>query len=123
MATASSTSPIECNARSAPGLGAAAALLVALLGGLLRLLGGREARAAVVEGPRATHVLAAQGERVDAVPVPAERPHQLADGAEGAGIDSGSVVGTLHRLAVIGLLYELGECNTFLDAFWDAFPE
>jgi len=62
---------------------------------------------------------------VDGVEYPLEAHfvHQLADGAEGAGIDSGSVVGTLHRLAVIGLLYELGECNTFLDAFWDAFPE
>jgi carbonic anhydrase len=57
---------------------------------------------------------------VDGVEYPLEAHfvHQLADDP-----DAGSVVGTLHRLAVIGLLYELGECNTFLDAFWDAFPE
>mmetsp|Transcript_4354 Transcript_4354/g.8534 ORF Transcript_4354/g.8534 Transcript_4354/m.8534 type:complete len:679 (-) Transcript_4354:298-2334(-) len=30
--------------------------------------------------------------------------------------------GTYHRLAVIGLMYELGECNEFLDKFWDEFP-
>ena len=41
--------------------------------------------------------------------------HQLAD--EG-------LHGTYHRLAVIGLLYELSEeCNVFLDYFWDSFPE
>jgi len=41
--------------------------------------------------------------------------HQLADDA---------LVGSYHRLAVIGLLYELGtdsECNAFLDMFWDDF--
>jgi len=39
--------------------------------------------------------------------------HQLADTA---------LVGTLHRLAVIGLMYELGECNKFLDMFWSQIP-
>jgi len=39
--------------------------------------------------------------------------HQLADPA---------LVGTYHRLAVIGLLYELGECNKFLDMFWSVIP-
>merc|ERR1719183_755186 len=39
-------------------------------------------------------------------------------------LDDDALVGTYHRLAVIGLLYELGdECNTFLDQFWEAFPE
>merc|ERR1719506_1852717 len=38
-------------------------------------------------------------------------------------LDDPALVGTYHRLAVIGLLYELGECNTFLDYFWDTFPE
>merc|ERR1711871_1938016 len=38
-------------------------------------------------------------------------------------LDDPALVGGYHRLAVIGLLYELGECNTFLDYFWDAFPE
>ena len=56
-------------------------------------------------------------------PLEAHFVHQLSDDPDGAGIGSGSVVGTYHRLAVIGLLYELGECNTFLDYFWDAFPE
>merc|ERR1719311_1360718 len=63
---------------------------------------------------------------VDGVEYPLEAHfvHQLADGPEGAGAGpSGSVVGGLHRLAVIGLLYEYGECNTFLDYFWDSFPE
>jgi carbonic anhydrase len=39
-------------------------------------------------------------------------------------LDDDALHGTYHRLAVIGLLYELGsdsECNTFLDKFWDAF--
>jgi len=39
--------------------------------------------------------------------------HQLADTA---------LVGTNHRLAVIGLMYELGECNKFLDMFWSQIP-
>jgi len=39
--------------------------------------------------------------------------HQLADPA---------LVGTYHRLAVIGLMYELGECNKFLDMFWSEIP-
>jgi carbonic anhydrase len=40
--------------------------------------------------------------------------HQLADDA---------LHGTYHRLAVIGLLYELdATCNTFLDKFWGSFP-
>merc|ERR1719482_2018884 len=57
---------------------------------------------------------------VDGVEYPLEAHfvHQLADDP-----DAGSVVGTLHRLAVIGLLYEYGEGNTFLDYFWDTFPE
>merc|ERR1719506_1701796 len=57
---------------------------------------------------------------VDGVEYPLEAHfvHQLADDP-----DAGSVVGTLHRLAVLGLLYEYGECNTFLDYFWDSFPE
>jgi carbonic anhydrase len=41
-------------------------------------------------------------------------------------LDDPSLHGTLHRLAVVGLLYELGtddECNEFLDKFWAAFPE
>jgi carbonic anhydrase len=37
-------------------------------------------------------------------------------------LDDPALVGGYHRLAVIGLLYELGECNTFLDYFWDRFP-
>merc|ERR1719440_121953 len=36
-------------------------------------------------------------------------------------LDDPALVGTYHRLAVIGLLYELGECNEFLDYFWDDF--
>merc|ERR1719272_2550545 len=39
--------------------------------------------------------------------------HQFADSA---------LVGTYHRLAVIGLMYELGECNKFLDMFWSQIP-
>jgi carbonic anhydrase len=38
-------------------------------------------------------------------------------------LDDEALVGGYHRLAVIGLMYELGECNTFLDEFWEAFPE
>jgi carbonic anhydrase len=38
-------------------------------------------------------------------------------------LDDGALHGGYHRLAVIGLLYELGECNDFLDYFWEAFPE
>jgi carbonic anhydrase len=38
-------------------------------------------------------------------------------------LDDPALVGGYHRLAVIGLLYELGECNTFLDYFWDTFPK
>merc|ERR1711871_1766976 len=49
-------------------------------------------------------------------PLEAHFVHQLSDDPDGAGIGSGSVVGTYHRLAVIGLLYELGDCNTFLNA-------
>jgi len=40
-------------------------------------------------------------------------------------LDDVALQGTYHRLAVIGLLYELGsddECNDFLDQFWSAFP-
>merc|ERR1719238_109953 len=37
-------------------------------------------------------------------------------------LDDPALVGGYHRLAVIGLIYELGECNTFLDYFWDTFP-
>merc|ERR1719174_2226026 len=47
-------------------------------------------------------------------PLEAHFVHQLDDPTNG---------GSYHRLAVIGLLYELGECNTFLDYFWDLFPE
>merc|ERR1719183_3212042 len=38
-------------------------------------------------------------------------------------LDDPALVGGYHRLAVIGLLYELGECNTFLDSFWNEFPD
>jgi len=39
-------------------------------------------------------------------------------------LDDVSLHGTYHRLAVIGLLYELGdECNPFLDHFWNNFPK
>jgi len=34
----------------------------------------------------------------------------------------GTLVGTLQHLAVISVMYELGECNAQLDAFWDLFP-
>jgi len=40
-------------------------------------------------------------------------------------LDDAALHGTYHRLAVIGLLYELGtdyECNEFLDKFWSEFP-
>jgi len=40
-------------------------------------------------------------------------------------LDDPALHGTYHRLAVIGLLYELGtdkECNAFLDKFWNTFP-
>merc|ERR1719473_2595597 len=50
----------------------------------------------------------------ESFPLEAHFVHQLDDPA---------LVGGYHRLAVIGLLYELGECNTFLDYFWDTFPE
>merc|ERR1719482_2131073 len=50
----------------------------------------------------------------ESFPLEAHFVHQLDDAA---------LVGGYHRLAVIGLLYELGECNTFLDYFWDMFPE
>merc|ERR1719210_1512833 len=47
-------------------------------------------------------------------PLEAHFVHQLHDTA---------LHGTYHRLAVIGLLYELDtECNPFLDKFWEAFP-
>jgi carbonic anhydrase len=49
----------------------------------------------------------------ESFPLEAHFVHQLDDPA---------LVGGYHRLAVIGLLYELGECNTFLDYFWDRFP-
>jgi carbonic anhydrase len=48
----------------------------------------------------------------ESFPLEAHFVHQLDDPA---------LVGTYHRLAVIGLLYELGECNEFLDYFWDDF--
>ena len=53
---------------------------------------------------------------VDAIsfPLDAHFVHQLDDVA---------LHGTYHRLAVIGLLYELGECNRSLDNFWSEFPE
>ena len=38
-------------------------------------------------------------------------------------LDDEALRGTYHRLAVIGLLRELGsdtECNDFLDKFWDS---
>merc|ERR1719238_387556 len=38
-------------------------------------------------------------------------------------LDDPALVGGYHRLAVIGLMYELGACNTFLDSFWEAFPD
>ena len=38
-------------------------------------------------------------------------------------LDDVALHGTYHRLAVIGLLYELGECNRSLDDFWSEFPE
>merc|ERR1719210_2005866 len=34
-----------------------------------------------------------------------------------------ALVGTFHKLAVIAMLYERGECNVFLDQFWSQFPE
>lgn len=40
-------------------------------------------------------------------------------------LDDPALHGTYHRLAVIGLLYELGtdeECNSVLDKFWAEFP-
>jgi len=37
-------------------------------------------------------------------------------------LDDPMLVGTLHRLAVISLLYEPGPCNAFLDQFWEEFP-
>jgi len=52
----------------------------------------------------------------ESFPLEAHFVHQLDDPA---------LHGTYHRLAVIGLLYELGsdtECNDFLDKFWDTFP-
>merc|ERR1719310_2163789 len=58
---------------------------------------------------------------VDGVEYPLEAHfvHQLDD----------STIGGYHRLAVIGLLYELGDdpdaeesCNEFLDYFWSDFP-
>merc|ERR1719311_612441 len=49
----------------------------------------------------------------ESFPLEAHFVHQLDDPTNGG----------LHRLAVIGLLYEDGECNTFLDKFWDDFPE
>merc|ERR1719327_54239 len=49
----------------------------------------------------------------ESFPLEAHFVHQLDDPTNGG----------LHRLAVIGLLYELGECNTFLDYFWGDFPE
>merc|ERR1719183_1869173 len=51
----------------------------------------------------------------ESFPLEAHFVHQLDDDA---------LVGGYHRLAVIGLLYELSdECNAFLDYFWDTFPE
>ena len=38
-------------------------------------------------------------------------------------LDDVALHGTYHRLAVTGLLYELGECNRPLDNFWSEFPE
>ena len=41
-------------------------------------------------------------------------------------LDDTALVGGYHRLAVIGLMYELGtdaECNSVLDAFWASFPD
>merc|ERR1719409_2139601 len=49
----------------------------------------------------------------ESFPLEAHFVHQLDDSTNGG----------LHRLAVIGLLYELGECNTFLDYFWGDFLE
>jgi carbonic anhydrase len=40
-------------------------------------------------------------------------------------LDDPALHGTYHRLAVVGLLYELGndsDCNAFLDKFWSGFP-
>jgi len=51
--------------------------------------------------------------------------HQLADGGNANDPFIG-IVGTYNRLAVIGLMYTMGtaqQCNTFLDGFWDYFPE
>jgi len=50
----------------------------------------------------------------ESFPLEAHFVHQLSDP---------SLVGTLHRLAVIGLLYELGDCNPVLDQFWPYFTE
>ena len=38
-------------------------------------------------------------------------------------LDDVALHGTYHRFAVIGLLYELWECNRPLDNFWSEFPE
>lgn len=38
-------------------------------------------------------------------------------------LDDQALVGTYHRLAVIALMYELGECDAFLDQFWAEFPQ
>merc|ERR1719174_286805 len=39
-------------------------------------------------------------------------------------LDDPALVGGYHRLAVIGLLYELSDdCNEFLDYFWSTFPD
>ena len=40
-------------------------------------------------------------------------------------LDDAALVGGYHRLAVIGLMYELGtnaECNSVLESFWASFP-
>jgi len=52
----------------------------------------------------------------ESFPLEAHFVHQLDDVA---------LHGTYHRLAVVGLIYELGtddECNEFLDRFWNVFP-
>lgn len=52
-------------------------LLELLLGGLERVGVSLEELPRVVEGPAAHDVVGAEGQRVDAVPVARQRPHQL----------------------------------------------
>ena len=71
----------------------------------------------MVNATSSTGVLAlALGEHIrwSIVPLEAYFVHQLDDVA---------LHGPYHRLAVVGLFYELWECNRPLDNFWSEFPE